>query len=318
MISKIKKFFSYIFFLFFFIILFVACTYSFLVYKPDHGIKFIDKVLLLDYSLKIKSISSNKNLINPFFIFEEIEINDNENKELVYIPNLKIGVNLIESLIQEYLSLSVLEIDTLKSSQGSSIETFQPFLIKGNKLKISNNTIDISAKGFELLISPNNSKIFLMEGYINTYSYNEIKAFIDSLDNKLFYESSHSFDSNALGQINSINLSSLKDHDISVDLDTKGYIDFETNQSSRFDRLIFKNSSITTNSELLIKDINSSVFSNLNKELFGIFKSRLPDQNISGSISYDYKRSIIRTNLTINMGGIIDSNRYFSMDGDEV
>ena len=93
----------------------------------------------MDYSLKIKSTSSNKNLINPFFIFEEIQINDNENKELVYIPNLKIGVNLIESLIQEYLSLSVLEIDTLKSSQGSSRETFQPFLIKGNKLKISNN-----------------------------------------------------------------------------------------------------------------------------------------------------------------------------------
>ena len=318
MISKIKKFFLYIFFLLFFIILFVASTYSFLVYKPDHGIKFIDKVLLLDYSLKIKSTSSNKNLINPFFIFEEIQINDNENKELVYIPNLKIGVNLIESLIQEYLSLSVLEIDKLKSSQGSSMETFQPFLIKGNKLKISNNTIDISAKGFELLISPNNSKIILIKGNINTYSYTQIKAFIDSLDNKLFYESSHSFDSNALNQINSIDLSSLKDHDIYVDLDTKGYIDFETNQNNRFDRLTFKNSSITTNSEFLIKDINSSVFSDLNKELLGVFKSKLPDQNISGSISYDYKRSVIRTNLTINMGGIIDSNRYFSMDGDEI
>ena len=91
--------------------------------------------------------------------------------------------------------MSVLEIDTLKSSQGSSRETFQPFFIKGNKLKISNNTIDISAKGFELVISQNNSKIILIEGNINTYSYNEIKAFIDSIDNKLFYESSHSFDS---------------------------------------------------------------------------------------------------------------------------
>ena len=117
MIKKIKKLFLIYFFLFFFIILFIASIYSFLVYKPDHGIKFIDKVLLLDYSLNIKSTSSNKNLINPFFIFEEIQINDNKNKELVYIPNLKIGVNLIESLIQEYLSLSVLEIDTLKSSQ---------------------------------------------------------------------------------------------------------------------------------------------------------------------------------------------------------
>ena len=129
MISKIKKFFSYIFFLFFFIILFVVSTYCLLIYKPDHGIKFIDKALLLDYSLNIKSTSSNKNLINPYFVFEEIQINDNQNKELVYIPNLKIGVNLIESLTQKYLLLSVLEIDTLKFSQGSSEETFQPFLI---------------------------------------------------------------------------------------------------------------------------------------------------------------------------------------------
>ena len=142
MISKIKKFFSYIFFFLFFIILFVASTYSFLVYKPDHGIKFIDKALLLEYSLNIKSTSSNKNLINPYFVFEEIQINDNQSKELVYIPNLKIGVNLIESLIQKYLLLSVLEIDTLKSSQGSSEETFQPFLIKAVRSAIFLFSID--------------------------------------------------------------------------------------------------------------------------------------------------------------------------------
>ena len=44
MIKKIKKLFLYIFFLFFFIILFVVSLYSLLVYKPDNGIKFIDKV----------------------------------------------------------------------------------------------------------------------------------------------------------------------------------------------------------------------------------------------------------------------------------
>ena len=36
---------------------------------------------------------------------------------------------------------------------------FKPFLIKGNKLKINNNTIDIDASNFEILISQNNSKI---------------------------------------------------------------------------------------------------------------------------------------------------------------
>ncbi len=318
MIKKIKKLFLYIFFLFFIIILFAVSLYSLLVYKPENGIKFIDKILVLDYSLNIESISSNKSLINPFFTLEEIKVKNKQNIELIYIPNLKIGVNLIESLVKEYLSLSILEIDSFKSAENSSSNLFEPFLIKGNKLKIYNNDINISAKKYEILISPNNFKIFLLDGNINTYSFNKIKAFSDSVDNKLFYESNHSFDSKALSQINSIDLSSFKEHDIYLDLDTKGYIDFQTNENNRFDRLTFKNSSITTNAEFLIKDINLIAYTDLNNELLGVFDSKLPDQNISGSISYDFNKSVIRTNLTINMDGIIDSNRYFSMNGDEV
>ena len=140
MISKIKKLFLYIFFLIFLSVLFVLSTYSLIVYKPDNGIKFIDKVLVLDYSFNIKSVSSNNSLINPIIIFKEIQVNDNQNNELLYIPNLKIGVNLIESLINEYLSLSILEIDTFNSSENSSRSIFDPFLIKGKKLKINNES----------------------------------------------------------------------------------------------------------------------------------------------------------------------------------
>ena len=155
------------------------------VYKPDNGIKFIDKVLLQEYSFNIQSISSNKSLINPFFIFEEIQVNDNQNNELIYIPKLKIGVNLIESLIKEYLSLSILEIDSFKSSENSSQSMFKPFLIKGNKLKINNDAISIDASNFEILISQNNSKIILLDGSINSFPFNKIKAYIDLTDNKL-------------------------------------------------------------------------------------------------------------------------------------
>ena len=111
-------------------------------------------------------------------------------------------------------------------------------------------------------------------------------------DNKLFYESNHSFNSKTLTQINSIDLSSLKDHDIYLDLDTKGYIDFKTNENNRFDRLTFKNSSITTNAEFLIKDINLKAYLDLNNKLIGVFDSKLPDQNISGSIFYDFNKSV--------------------------
>ena len=318
MISKIKKLFLYISFLFLLSIIVLASIYSLLVYKPDNGIKFIDKILVLNYSVNIESISSNKKLLNPFFIFKEIQVNDNQNNELIYIPNLKIGLNLFESIINDYLSLSILEIDTIKSSNNSSTSIFEPFLIKGHKLKIYNDDINITATEFETLISPNNSKILLSDGNINAYSFKKIKALLDSFDNKLFYESSHSFNSMELDQINSIDLSSLKDHEIYIGLDSKGYIDLKTNENKRFDRLKFKKSRITTNSDFIIKDINLIAYSDLNNELLGIFDSVLPDQNISGSIFYDFNKSIIRTNLTINMDGIIDTNRYFSMNGNEV
>ena len=318
MISKIKKLFLYISFLFLLSIIVLASIYSLLVYKPDNGIKFIDKILVLNYSVNIESISSNKKLLNPFFIFKEIQVNDNQNNELIYIPNLKIGLNLFESIINDYLSLSILEIDTIKSSNNSSTSIFEPFLIKGHKLKIYNDDINITATEFEALISPNNSRILLSDGNINEYSFKKIKALLDSFDNKLFYESSHSFNSMELDQINSIDLSSLKDHEIYIGLDSKGYIDLKTNENKRFDRLKFKKSRITTNSDFIIKDINLIAYSDLNNELLGIFDSVLPDQNISGSIFYDFNKSIIRTNLTINMDGIIDTNRYFSMNGNEV
>ena len=296
----------------------MVSIYSLLVYKPDNGIKFIDKVIVLNYSVSIESVSSNKNLLKPFFIFKEIQVNDNQNNDLIYIPNLKIGLNLFESIIKDYLSLSILEIDTIKSSNNSSTSIFEPFLIKGHKLKIYNDNINITATEFEALISPNNSKILLSDGNINAYSFKKIKALLDSFDNKLFYESSHSLNSMELGQINSIDLSSLKDHEIYLGINSKGYIDLKTNENKRFDRLEFQKSRITTKSDFIIKDINLIAYSDLNNELLGIFDSVLPDQNISGSICYDFNKSIIRTNLTINMDRIIDTNRYFSMNGNEV
>ena len=318
MTKRIKKLFSYIFFLFFFIVLLLISTYSFLVYQPKNAIKFLDKAFIYDYSLSIKSISSNKNFFKPFYIIEQLQVNDNKKNELVFIPNLKIGLNLIDSLINEYISLNILEIDSLKSSQGQSSKTFEPFLIKGNRLKISNKTFDISARNFEFVISLNNTKIVLLDGNVNSYPFEYMNALIDSNENKMFYESNHILNSKQLNQIDTLNLSSLDTHDISLKFSSKGYVDFKTNKNLRFDKLVFQNSSITTNSKFLIKNINSTIFSNLNNELLGIFESTLPDQNISGSIFYDYNQSVIRTNLKIIMDRIIDSNRYFSMDGNEV
>ena len=85
-------------------ILLLISTYSFLVFQPHKGIKFLDKAFIYDYSINIKSISSNKNLLKPFYIIEQLQVNDDKKNELIIIPNLKIGLNLIDSLISEYIS----------------------------------------------------------------------------------------------------------------------------------------------------------------------------------------------------------------------
>ena len=318
MINKIKKFIFFTILLTGLILLFLLSLYGFLVYKPGQTINFIDKAFIFDYSIDIESIESNRNFINPVFVNKEIKIKDNKKNELIYIPNLKIGINLFKSLFKKHISLSLLEIDTFISTYSSSGITTEPFLINGNQLSISNDSINISAEEFEFFISSDNSKIVLVNGNINTYPFNEINALIDSKENRIHYKSSHSFDSQSLDQINFIDLKTFKNHELYLNLDTKGYFDFKTGENKRIDKLVLKNSTITTNTDFMIKSINSKIFSNLDNELVGIFKSSLSDQNISGSILYDSDQSIIRTNLKINMDEITDSSQYFSMSGQEI
>ena len=318
MINKIKKFIFFTLLLTGLILLFLLSLYGFLVYKPGQTINFVDKAFIFDYSIDIESIESNRNFINPVFVNKEIKIKDNKKNELIYIPNLKIGINLFKSLFKKHISLSLLEIDTFISTYSSSGITTEPFLINGNQLSISNDSINISAEEFEFFISSDNSKIVLVNGNINTYPFNEINALIDSKENRIHYKSSHSFDSQSLDQINFIDLKTFKNHELYLNLDTKGYFDFKTGENKRIDKLVLKNSTITTNTDFMIKNINSKIFSNLDNELVGIFKSSLSDQNISGSILYDSDQSIIRTNLKINMDEITDSSQYFSMSGQEI
>ena len=131
MINKIKKFIFFSFLLSGLILLFLLSLYGFLVYKPGQTIKFIDKAFIFEYSVDIESIESNRNFINPVFVNKEIKIKDNKKNELIYIPNLKIGINLFKSLFKKSISLSLLEIDTFISKYSSSGTTTEPFLING-------------------------------------------------------------------------------------------------------------------------------------------------------------------------------------------
>ena len=85
--------------------------YIFFITRPDLAIKSYDQFFLLNNSIEIKSVSSNKNFLNPTFTFEDINIKNKDNT-LVALPKITIGINIIQSLAQDHLVLSFLEIDS--------------------------------------------------------------------------------------------------------------------------------------------------------------------------------------------------------------
>ena len=316
--NKLKKFFLYIFFLIFIFIFILSIFYAFLIYKPNQTLKIIDKALLYNYSVDVKFIDSNKSLFKPNFLIEDITLKNISNDEIAYIPKFKIGVNIYESLTQPYLSLSILEIDSIRLNEGNSEEAVNPFLIKGSNLKILNNDLEIESKSFSLLFNQKNIKAIFHQGVINSYPFMHIEALFDSNQESIYYSSHHSFDSKSITESNLFDLGAFKSHDINLGFSSKGIFNFGTRESRRFDRLIFNNSQLVNNSGYVIDKINATIFSGKNS-LFGLFQSHIPDQTIKGSLEVSKNKNfMVRTDIAIDMGALMNSNRYFDMSGYEV
>ena len=180
--------------------------------------------------------------------------------EIAYIPKFKIGVNIYESLTQPYLSLSILEIDSIRLSDGNSGEVSEPFLIKGTNLKILNNGLQIESKSFSLLFSEENSKAIFHQGIINSYPFVHIEALFDLSSESIYYSSKHSFDSKSITDKSLFNLEAFKSHDINLGFSSKGIFNYGTKESRRFDRLVFKNSQLVNNSGYIIDEIDATIF----------------------------------------------------------
>ena len=316
--NKLKKFFLYIFFLIFIFAFILSIFYAFLIYKPNQTLKIIDKALLYNYSVDVKFIDSNKSLLKPNFLIEEITLKNRNSDEIVHIPKLKIGVNIYESLTQPYLSLSILEIDSIRLSEGNSGEVSEPFLIKGSNLKISNNDLQIESKSFSLLFSKENSKAIFHQGVINSYSFVHIEALFDPSSESIYYSSEHSFDSKTITDRNLVNLEDFKSHDIDLGFSTKGIFNFGTKDSIRFDRLVFKNSKLVNKSGYIIDKIDATIFTGKNS-MYGLFNSQIPNQMIKGALEVNNNKNfIVRTDIAVDMSTLINSNRYFDISGYEI
>ena len=126
--------------------------YIFFITRPDLAIKSYDQFFLLNNSIEIKSVSSNKNFLNPTFTLEDINIKNKDNT-LVALPKITIGINIIQSLAQDHLVLSFLEIDSYEFSNNASGGSFNNVYISGANLNFTSSDIQIRSDFFEILSS---------------------------------------------------------------------------------------------------------------------------------------------------------------------
>ena len=290
-----------------------------MLYKPGAILLVADKILISEYSISTNSIKSNKSFLNLNYEIDELSIYDKNLKNIIYVPKIRIGINLLESLKNKYLVLSMLEISSFKINSSSSKNGYEAFIIKGDNLTYKNDSLSISAKTFEIFAQSSNTSISFNNGKINNIPYKKIDALVNPSLNKIFYSTNHWLDEEMIEDANLINLSSFSDSDIKLNLDTKGSFDYKNNKTKRITRIELKKSLLVNKSGFKVTEIFATAFSNLDQSLYGFFRSAIPDQNISGSLSYGIDKVIsIRSDISINMNSLLKSNTFLSFNGSEV
>ena len=146
-----------------------------MLYKPGAILLVADKILISEYSISTNSIKSNKSFLNLNYEIDELSIYDKNLKNIVYVPKIRIGIKLLESLKNKYLVLSMLEISSFKINSSSSKNGYEAFTIKGDNLIYKNDSLSISAKTFEIFAQSSNTLISFNNGKVNNIPYKKIK-----------------------------------------------------------------------------------------------------------------------------------------------
>ena len=318
--TSLKKISLFLFLFVFFLLSLVVGSYSFLVYKPHQAILLLDKTLLYNYSIDIKSIESNQSFFDPQFTSNDIKISDKNLEEIILIPNIVIGFNLFESIFEDYISLSSLKIDSIEiKGKSGNTSSSKPFKIKGQNLNINNKSLSISASTYEVEIDDKEVKLILRNGMINSLSYNAIDALYKPSSNKIFYLSEHFLETTDIDNLKLFNLSSFNDYMFNIKLTSKGIFAINSNKLTSFNKMHFLDSKLETKSGYKINYIDSIIYTDINQSLHGMFSAEIPDQAIKGSISYDQDKMLsARSDISIQMNSLISSNQYFDINGDEL
>jgi len=316
---SIKKFLK-IFILFILIIFITLITaYSALIFKPEKIISISNNLNFFEYKVAFDSVRSNKNYFKPEYEFEDFKIQDIKGDSVISIADFVIGLNIIQTIRNDFFSISTLRANNIILGQYQDSNEFNSKQIKieVSNFEIKNTDFELISSKMHVLLSEGNTSIKFGSGELNNNFFKKLSLLIKPSSENVLFDGLFFLSEKEIIEQDLINLRNFSDVKVNLTVLSKGSYEFSSGKIKSLNKYIFKDSRLTTDTDFLISSIDIDLFQDYSSELHGIFKSSIPQQRLEGSINI--KDAItLRTNLNINLDNIIEENRYFSIEGDEV
>ena len=311
----LKKTFISLLFISVLLFLITLITYISLIYKPENIIFVANKYFSDDFIIEYKSADSDRDLLSPGFNFKDIVVKDTNDKIILEAEKIALGINLVKTFSKNQVNLTFLDLKNfLYVNKPNSIQT-NDFKLIVNKTDIKSETFNLQANNS--FIESHNGKISITNdnGKLNNIIFKELNIFNEYGSNKILYSAVFNLDEKIIDNEKLINLEAFLDYEIDLEIQSKGYFDTDLKDLRNLNKFIFNKSSLITNTEYSVKEIDLVINTNLNKNLSGIFNASIPDQDIQGSILINDQLVTVRSILKFDMSKIANYDQYLQLDG---
>ena len=311
----LKKTFISLLFISVLLFLITLITYISLIYKPENIIFVANKYFSDDFIIEYKSADSDRDLLSPGFNFKDIVVKDTNDKIILEAEKIALGINLVKTFSKNQVNLTFLDLKNfLYVNKPNSIQT-NDFKLIVNKTDIKSETFNLQANNS--FIESHNGKISITNdnGKLNNIIFKELNIFNEYGSNKILYSAVFNLDEKIIDNEKLINLEAFLDYEIDLEIQSKGYFDTDLKDLRNLNKFIFNKSSLITNTEYSVKEIDLVINTNLNKNLSGIFNASIPDQDIQGSILINDQLVTVRSILKFDMSKIANYDQYLQLEG---
>ena len=314
-LNKIFKSLSLIIFLFFLIF---SLIYFLLVYRPESIVYVTNKFIADSYSIEFEAIDSKKNFISPNIILNEVLVKDINNKEIIRVEEISLGIKIFQSFISRnphfnnFVLKNIQFLDDIESENNRST-----FKFKISNVYVSSDNFTFLSKNTFINSKNGNLSIFSLKGYLNKIPYEELSIFKTIELPQYFYSATFELNEEIIENEELVDLNQFLDKKINLNLKSKGYFYPELNKTLSLNRYIFTDSKLVTQSNYEINNINSILYTNVDNKLSGIFSSEIPDQKISGSVFTDNQNITLRSKVIIDMNDTFNYGQYLDFSGKE-